>query len=119
VKEDGFSLIELLVAVSILSLAAVTLLQSQTQAISMSTRVEERSLAAIVAENQMNLALGQLDPLQAGITRGREAQMGVPFEWTRTVSSAAGSELMLVTVSIRRAGAGEEMLSLTGFRKAN
>lgn len=116
--EQGFSLIELLVAVSILALAAVTLLQSQSQAIGMSSHIEERALAAIVAENQMNLTLGLTEVPAIGITRGQQQQMGVTFRWERRVTNTSGSDLLLIQVVVTGVPDQAELVTLSGFRKA-
>lgn len=116
--EQGFSLIELLVAVSILAIAAVTLLQSQSQALGMSSRVEQKALAAIVAENQMNLALGLAEMPTIGIARGQQQQMGVTFQWERRVTNTSGSDLLLIRVVVTDENEQSELVNLTGFRKA-
>ena len=115
--DQGFSLIELLVAVAILSLAAVTMLESQTQAVGMTSQVEQRALASIVAENRLNLALGLKDEPVPGTRTGTEEQMGVRFNWHETVRPTPGADLTLIQVSVSVTG-GQELATLTGFRKA-
>lgn len=117
-REDGFSLVELLVAVAILALAAVSLLEHQTQAMGMTSAVEYRALAATVADNRLATVLGQTNPPLSGTTTGQETQMGVAFEWRQTVRPADGGDLMLVQVSVRAADEGRELAALTGFRRA-
>lgn len=116
--DDGFSLVELLVAVAILALAAVSLLESQTQAIGMTSAVEQRALAAIVAENRLNLALGLKEDPVPGSRTGAEEQMGVRFSWRETVRPAPGGDLSIIRVSVSAEGGRAELASLTGFRKA-
>lgn len=117
-NDRGFSLIELLVAVAILSLAAVTLLESQSQAIGLSSGVEQRALASIVAENRLNLALGLEEDPAPGIRNGEAEQMGATFRWRETVREAPGGDLMIVTVSVRGGADPRELITLTGFRRA-
>lgn len=116
--DRGFSLIELLVAVAILSLAAVTLLESQTQAISLTSQVERRALAAIVAENQLAVALAHSRAPTSGSSTGRATQMGAEFAWRQQVRPAPGGDLMIVAVTVTEPGSTRELASLTGFRKA-
>ena len=54
--QAGFSLLELMVAVSLLSLVVIPLLLSQGDAMRNAARLEERVLAAMVAENLLNEA---------------------------------------------------------------
>lgn len=115
--ESGFSLVELLVAVAILSLAAVTLLESQTQAIGLTSAVEHRSLASIVAENRLNLALGVVEPPTPGTRTGTDQQMGMEFVWRETVRPAPGNGLLIIDVTVTAGDSGQELARLTGFRK--
>ena len=115
--DSGFSLVELLVAVAILSLAAVTLLESQTQAIGLTSAVEQRSLASIVAENRLNLSLGLAEVPLPGTRTGSARQMGMDFNWRETVRPAPGGSLLIVDVIVSANGSTRELARLTGFRK--
>lgn len=115
--DGGFSLVELLVAVAILSLAAVTLLESQTQAIGLTGEVQQRSLASIVAENRLNLALGLVDPPVPGSRSGSEQQLGMEFIWRETVRPAPGGSLLIVDVRVTARDDQHELAYMTGFRK--
>lgn len=118
-EDTGFSLVELLVAVSILALAAVTMLESQTQAINMTSLVEQRSLASIVAENRLNLALGLPEHPLPGVKTGTEDQVGMAFSWRETVRPATGSDLTIVEVVVTATDdKNMELARLVGFRKA-
>lgn len=117
-QDSGFSLIELLVAVAILALAAVTLLESQTQAIGLTSAVEQRTLAAIVAENRLNLALGLKEAPAPGSKTGIAEQMGARFVWRETVRTPSGSDLTVIQVSVSAEGMQDEIAAITGFRKA-
>lgn len=116
-SEKGFSLIELLVAVAILSLAAVTLLESQTQAIGLTSAVEQRSLASVVAENRLNLALGLVEPPAPGTRSGQDEQLGADFLWRETVRPAPDGGLLIIDVTVTAGNGGQELARLTGFRK--
>lgn len=118
-REDGFSLIELLVAVAILALAAVTLLESQTQAIGLTSAVEQRALASIVAENRLNLALGLKEEPVPGTRTGTEEQMGARFVWRENVRPAPGGDLIVIQVTVTAEGEQMELAALTGFRKGS
>ncbi|MEX0300752.1 MAG: type II secretion system minor pseudopilin GspI [Kordiimonas sp.] len=115
--EEGFSLIELLVAVSILAFAAVALLESQTQAIGISSSLEQRSLASIVAENRLVQALSLKEAPVPGTHTGSETQMGVTFNWRENVRPAPGGDLTIIHVVVSSDTSDHELASLTGFRK--
>ncbi len=117
--ERGFSLIELLVAVSILALVAVALLDGQTQAITITGKLEERSLASVVAENRLNLALGLVEPPAPGVRSGREQQLGMTFEWRETVRPAPGNDLTIIEIIVASPDNRQtDLARLVGFRKA-
>lgn len=117
--ERGFSLIELLVAVSILALVAVALLDGQTQAITITGKLEERSLASMVAENRLNLALGLVEPPAPGVRSGTEQQLGMTFEWRETVRPAPGNDLTIVEIVVASPNNRQtDLARLVGFRKA-
>ncbi len=117
-SDAGFSLIELLVAVAVLALAAVTMLEHQSQAISMTSQVEQRTLAAIVAENRLALALGYSEQPPSGTRTGQENQLGAEFTWRETVRPAPGGDLIIINVRVTRHDGGAELANLTGYRKA-
>ncbi len=118
--DAGFSLIELLVAVSILAFVAVALLESQTQAITLTGKIEQRSLASIVAENRLNLALGLVEPPVPGVRSGSEEQLGLTFEWRETVRPAPGNDLTVIEIVVfNPANRQSELARLVGFRRAS
>ena len=116
--EGGFSLLELLVAVAVLSLAAVTLLDHQASAARMTGRVQEQALAAIVAENRLALLTAQEEDPTIGSRSGLEDQFGATFRWTEVVRVVPGSELMSLDITVTADGGDAPLARLTGFRRA-
>lgn len=116
-SDSGFSLVELLVAVAILSLAAVTLLESQSQAIGLTGAIEQRSLASIVAENRLNIGLGLVEAPIPGTRTGFDQQMGAEFLWRETVRPAPGGDLLIIDVVVFAEESERELARLTGFRR--
>lgn len=114
--EGGFSLLELLVAVAILSLAAVTLIESQAGAVRLTTAVSEQTLAGIVAENRIALALGRLDPPLPGIRTGTETQFGQAFHWREQVRAVPANGVLVIDVTVEGPGGGQAA-QLTAYRK--
>ncbi|WP_262689884.1 type II secretion system minor pseudopilin GspI [Kordiimonas aestuarii] len=116
--EDGFSLLELLVAVAVLSLAAVTLLEHQGQGARLTAMVQEQALAATVAENRFALLSTQEDAPRVGSRSGVEEQLGVTYHWLEHVRAIPGSELMSLEVTVTAEGGDQQLARLTGFRRA-
>ena len=116
-SDGGFSLLELLVAVAVLSLAAVTLLDHQASAARMTGRVQEQALAAIVAENRLALLSAQEESPAIGSRSGSEEQFGVAFRWAEVVRVVPGSELMSLDVTVTADGSDAPLAKLTAFRR--
>jgi general secretion pathway protein I len=84
-REAGFTLIEMLVALAIFSLAALALLRLEGATVANTARLQDQALAQTVARN---LAVEVLtDPVAPAFGReaGREVNGGRPWAWTRPV----------------------------------
>lgn len=92
----GFTLIEMLVALAVFSLAAMALLNLSGENTRSAARVETRTLGGLVAENLAVEAM--IDPrLAEGETNGAVALAGRQWRWSRSVR---GVEAGLVRIDI-------------------
>ena len=118
--QAGFSLLELMVAVSLLSLVVIPLLLSQGDAMRNAARLEERVLAAMVAENLLNEATA-LEAKSKKAERGTRTQGTLQFAYRikRQVERRddAAFELIKVTVDITRQGKDKTLASLVGYQR--
>ena len=118
--QAGFSLLELMVAVSLLSLVVIPLLLSQGDAMRNAARLEERVLAAMVAENLLNEATA-LEAKSKKAERGTRTQGALQFAYRikRQVERRddAAFELIKVTVDITRQGKDKTLASLVGYQR--
>lgn len=115
-SDAGFSLLELLVAVAVLSLAAVTMIENQAGSARMTTRVQTQALAAIVAENRLTLLKTQVEAPRAGSKTGTDEQLGVEFHWQEEVRVISGSDMLALNVLVSAVGTDAPAATLTGFR---
>lgn len=116
--EQGFTLIEVLVALAIFSLAALAMLRLQGAAMGTTARLDEKAIAAIVARNQAIDVTLQPRPLALGSSSGEEDNAGRRWRWTRTVTRSADPRLQ--QIEIRVAGQeGETAASLFVVRRAS
>ncbi|MEO0721460.1 MAG: type II secretion system minor pseudopilin GspI [Pseudomonadota bacterium] len=67
-RTDGFTLMEVLAALAVFSIASVGLMHAATENARTARIIETRALAAIVADNKMTETLTQQAPLVAGFT---------------------------------------------------
>lgn len=100
-SEAGFTLMEVLVALTVLSTAAVGFITMTQDSVAGSKQVEARYLARIVADNQLAGAMTAREPLTRGIESGIEEQMRREFLWTRTVLDGPQAGVLLVQVDVR------------------
>ncbi|MCD0280979.1 type II secretion system minor pseudopilin GspI [Xanthomonas melonis] len=111
----GFSLLELMVALAIFGMAVVGLLNLSGESARTTAVLEERALAAVVAENQMIDAM--LAPTAAALApaRGQETLGGRRWDWQRqAVPASAG--MVRIEVRVNAAGQSQQIAGLSALR---
>jgi general secretion pathway protein I len=115
-RSRGFTLIEVMVALAILSvavLAAFKLLRESTVAL---MGVRERVVADIIADNALIEAMTQPQPPAIAITRGTIDMAGELWAWRQTVAATSDPDLIRVDVTVGRSGSDDTLAAATGFR---
>lgn len=106
-RDDGFTLVEVLVALAVFSLAALALLRLQGAAVGTAARLDERTVGAIVARNQAVELLTDAVAPAYGTTGGIEHNAGRPWRWTRIVRRTADPRLQRIDIAVIAAGGGQ------------
>jgi general secretion pathway protein I len=112
----GFTLIEVLVALAIVSIALLAALRAAGQGISNVDALRARLLAGWVAENVLaeQRARGDWPPL--GLARGTQRQGGIQFAWREEVVATPNARFRRVELRVYAAlGEEHELSHLTGF----
>lgn len=105
-RAGGFSLLELLVALAVFSLAVLALLKLGGESTRAAAIAEERLLADIVAENiAVEAAALPLATLQAH-PRGEDTQGERQWRWERRVVPA-GDALLRIEIGVRDAASSQ------------
>jgi general secretion pathway protein I len=112
----GFTLIEVLVALSVLSIAVVALLHVQGESAATASATRARLFAQIVAENQLVETMTSPDALVAGTTSGDVSLGGQAWAWTQEIAPASGQGIARIDISVRESGAEPVLAALAGFR---
>lgn len=99
--EDGFTLLELLVALAVFSLAVVALLNLAGENTRAAALVEERTLAGVVAENRAVELLTAAVPPEEGRFAGETDAGGRAWRYTTTVSATADPDIVRAEVIVR------------------
>lgn len=100
-REAGFTLIEVIVALGVFSLAAVSLMSVNAQSLRAARVIEEKTLARIVADTVLTEALIDPAPMAVGRTTGSSTQLQRVFLWRRTVTPSPQQGLLIVEVDVR------------------
>lgn len=106
--EDGFTLIEVLVALAVFSIAATALLRLSGQNARTAAVIEARSLAAIAADNALADAILTPNQLEIGETEA-DVELGRRrFAIMRTVSETPNPLVIQLTIEARHVDADGE-----------
>ncbi len=100
-NDDGFTLIEVLAALSIFAIAAIGLIHVSSENSRGAAAIERRMLASIVADNEMTLTLIQREPLENGVSSGRTTLGGREWTWRKTVSETPNPLLQQIKIETR------------------
>ena len=115
--ERGFTLIEMLVALAIFSLAALALLRLGGATATNSASLSDQAIAQMVARNLAVETLSDPQPPVFGTSRGDAANGGRRWRWTRTVSRSPEARIQQIEILVQPEAGGPGRASLTIFRR--
>lgn len=110
---NGFTLLELLVALAVFAIAALALLQMEGASISRTADLDQRLLREIVAQNMAAEILTDPAPPALGTASGTIENAGRRFQWTRTVAMRADYGVLGITLSVRETTPGAASQTFT------
>lgn len=115
-KRMGFTLVEVLVALAIISIALLAALRAAGQGANDLGELRSRMLAGWVAENLLAEQRARGDWLPLGIQRGTGRQGGIEFAWRKEVIATPNSAFRRVDVFVFAVPEESRSLArLTGF----
>ncbi len=116
--EHGFTLIEMLVALAVFSLAALALLRLEGATLASTAALDDKLVGQIVARN---LAVETLtDPLAPtlGVSEGDSENAGRTWHWTRSSTAAGEGAIIRVDIAVTD-DARQPVAALTIVRPAS
>lgn len=114
---EGFTLLELLVALAVFALAAAALLRLSAENTRLATHLETRALAGVVAGNlAVEAAIAPTPQGETGVTD----LAGRRWRWTRTPSATDDPDLIRIDIQVGPDDAADPAVAagLTLFRDA-
>jgi general secretion pathway protein I len=111
----GFSLVETLVALFVLSIVGVALAQMQTQSLSTQSIVETRALAELTANNRLVETLASRSRLEIGSTTGEVDMAGKVFRWRLDVADTDNPGTLRLTAQAGSTGASPVRATVSAF----
>jgi general secretion pathway protein I len=115
-KRAGFTLIEVLVALAIVSIALMSALRAAGQGTNNVSELRSRLLAGWVAENLLAEHRARQDWLPLGIQRGSGREGGLDFAWREEVIATPNAAFRRVDVRVfATAEEAHSLAHLAGF----
>ena len=114
-RPGGFTLLEVMVALVIISLALAGVAGSMGQMIDTANTMRDRTYASWIAQNKITeLRLSGVLP-EVGESSGEEDYANTTWAWSAEVSETGIENLMKVDVSVSYPGVDEPVRLVTGF----
>lgn len=112
----GFTLIEMLVALGVFSLAALAMLNLMGQNLRTAAILEESALASIIAENRAVEVMVANVPPAPGVENGAEDMGGRRWVWQRTTRATDRPDIVRVDIAVRLEGHQQVAAQTSLFR---
>lgn len=114
-SEQGFTLIEVLVAMLIFAVAIVGLSRAGSEAISNTARLKHKAHAGIVADNVLIRA--RMKPPVIGKESGQESARGQDFEWEIVTTRTELEGFLKLDVKVFDAAKADILMARTAYRR--
>ena len=101
VAERGFTLIEIMVALAVFSLAVLALLRLESATARGASIIDETLVANLVARNVANEAVSEAEAPTAGQSSGIEVNAGRRWTWQRIVVPTGDRRIVRIEVAVR------------------
>jgi len=99
-KERGFTLIEMMVALAVFSLAALALIRLEGATLRSTAMLDETLTAQMVARNVAVESLTDAQPPATGTSGGSESNGGRDWAWTRQVTPLGDAGALRIDIGV-------------------
>lgn len=108
----GFSLLEMLVALAVFSIAALALIKLQGASLMQTAELDSRLYSEIVVRNLAVEVLTDPNPPSLGDAQGVTTNAGRSFTWRRTTQALDGGEVLKVELAVKQAAGPDVTLTV-------
>lgn len=112
---SGFTLLEVLVALAVMSFALTALWKVLSQGVAVADALPDRVLARWVAQNRLVLRQAERHWPEPQVYTGREVLAGKTWYWEELVGITSEPRLRRITVNVGAAPDALTLISLEGF----
>lgn len=114
-RSKGFTLLEVMVALTIVALSLTAVAASMNQMIDAANSMRNRTYASWIGLNRIaELRLASVTP-DVGASNGEVEYASVDWTWRAVISETGVDDLLRVDVSVSFAGTDQSIRTVTGF----
>ncbi|HEY9100536.1 type II secretion system minor pseudopilin GspI [Chitinimonas sp.] len=106
-RRQGFTLIEVLVALAVIGIALAAAVRASTAVADGSLALRRHLVGGWVAQNRLNGYLARSEFPDIGTREGRETQVGTEFVWRESVSETPNKSFRRVEVRVSAPESGD------------
>ena len=111
----GFTLIEVMVALSIVALSLTAVAASMVQMIDAANAMRDRTYASWIAQNKITEMRLAADTPEVSASNGEVDYANTTWAWRAVVSETGIDDLYRIEVGVSLAGSDDVIRSVTGF----
>ena len=114
-KRSGFTLIEVLVALAIITISLAAAMRATSAAVTNSGEMQDRTLARWVGRNELARLQTQLSLPVPGRISGEVTQGDIGFSWDASVETTPNPNFRRVEILVRRQSGERSLATISGF----
>ena len=112
---SGFTLIEVMVALSIVALSLTAVIASISQMINAAESMRNRTYASWIAQNRITELRLAAEVPEVGSSNGEVQYANTDWSWRAVVAETGVDDLFRIDVSVSLAGSEDNIRTVTGF----